>query len=339
MTRSWRAFAFFGTAAVCAACAACVVKLGALGADEWHTTIGWTVVAIVLALAAFGAFFNSDTAAKFAFIGSFFALCVAIGYIVAIECDLFVYFEDPDSFLELIRKYDSYAVLIYLAVQFAQVTVLPLPATLTTIAGIAVFGVTKTVLYSSAAIIAGSMVAFALGRTFGVKLAVWLCGARSVAKYRNLLKGKDTVLLYAMFLLPFFPDDLLCIIAGLGTMSYRSFLVMMIVTRPIGMLWIAGVYKGAVSIPANAVGAAVWIAIAVVTIAIFAVLYKYGDALGNAANRAIQKLSDKKKHKSASPVRKAPLRDDQLKEEIVRADAHGRQLVTDRAPKYPRDGQ
>ena len=326
MTRAGRFFGFLTIAAVCAASLLCVAKLTASGADDLHTAIGWTAVSAVLLLAAFGSFFNIEIIVKGAFLGAVTVLAVAIGYIIALRYDLFVYFEDTDAFRRLIAEYDSYAVLIYLTIQFLQVTVLPLPATLTTIAGIAVFGIPKTVLYSSAAIIAGSMVAFALGRTFGVKLAIWLCGAKTVAKYRDMLKGKDTVLLYAMFLLPFFPDDLLCIIAGLGTMSYKTFFVMMVITRPVGMLWIAGVYKGAVSIPANAAGAAVWISIAVATAALFALLYKYGDNI----TEFMQKYADKltaKFSKRRRKIKDPTLTDRKKKKKIRDRSASGRELV------------
>ena len=240
--------------------------------------------------------------------------------------------------LELIRRYDSYAVLIFVAVQFAQVTILPLPATLTTIAGFTVFGVGETLLYSSAAIIAGSMVAFAAGRTFGVRLAVWLCGAKSVAKYRELLKGRETLLLYAMFLLPIFPDDLLCVIAGLGSMSYRSFGIMMLITRPVGLLWTAAVYKGAVNIPANAAGIAAWAAIALVTVAVFAVLYKYGEKISEKLANVAAIVQSKLPHKPTKP-RNGVLRDDQIAERISVVDASCKSLVVDvTAKQKPPEG-
>ena len=331
-----------GAVVVAAACLVAVHFLSALyrspQVETWHFYIGLALIAAVVIAEIVGLIAGADFLRKAALVGSLAVAATALGYVAAIEYGWIKYFEDTDSLLELIRCYDSYAVLIFVAVQFAQVTILPLPATLTTIAGFTVFGVGETLLYSSAAIIAGSMVAFAAGRTFGVRLAVWLCGAKSVAKYRELLKGRETLLLYAMFLLPIFPDDLLCVIAGLGSMSYRSFGVMMLITRPVGVLWTAAVYKGAVNIPANAAGIAVWAAIALVTVAVFAVLYKYGEKISEKLANVAAIVQSKLPHKPTKP-RNGVLRDDQIAERISAVDASFKSLIVDvTAKQKPPEG-
>lgn len=331
-----------GAVVVAAACLVAVHFLSALyrspQVETWHVYVGLALIAAVVIAEIVGLIAGADFLRKAALVGSLAVAATALGYVAAIEYGWIKYFEDTDSLLELIRRYDSYAVLIFVAVQFAQVTILPLPATLTTIAGFTVFGVGETLLYSSAAIIAGSMVAFAAGRTFGVRLAVWLCGAKSVAKYRELLKGRETLLLYAMFLLPIFPDDLLCVIAGLGSMSYRSFGVMMLISRPVGVLWTAAVYKGAVNIPANAAGIAVWAAIALVTVAVFAVLYKYGEKISEKLANVAAIVQSKLPHKPTKP-RNGVLRDDQIAERISAVDASFKSLIVDvTAKQKPPEG-
>ena len=331
-----------GAVVVAAACLVAVHFLSALyrspQVETWHVYVGLALIAAVVIAEIVGLIAGADFLRKAALVGSLAAAAIALGYVAAIEYGWIKYFEDTDSLLELIRRYDSYAVLIFVAVQFAQVTILPLPATLTTIAGFTVFGVGETLLYSSAAIIAGSMVAFAAGRTFGVRLAVWLCGAKSVAKYRELLKGRETLLLYAMFLLPIFPDDLLCVIAGLGSMSYRSFGVMMLISRPVGVLWTAAVYKGAVNIPANAAGIAAWVAIALVTVAVFAVLYKYGEKISEKLANVAAIVQSKLPHKPTKS-RNGVLRDDQIAESISAVDASAKRLIVDvTAKQKPPEG-
>ena len=331
-----------GAVVVAAACLVAVHFLSALyrspQVETWHVYVGLALIAAVVIAEIVGLIAGADFLRKAALVGSLAVAATALGYVAAIEYGWIKYFEDTDSLLELIRRYDSYAVLIFVAVQFAQVTILPLPATLTTIAGFTVFGVGETLLYSSAAIIAGSMVAFAAGRTFGVRLAVWLCGAKSVAKYRELLKGRETLLLYAMFLLPIFPDDLLCVIAGLGSMSYRSFGVMMLISRPVGVLWTAAVYKGAVNIPANAAGIAVWAAIALVTVAVFAVLYKYGEKISEKLANVAAIVQSKLPHKPTKP-RNGVLRDDQIADRISAVDASFKSLIVNvTAKQKPPEG-
>ena len=331
-----------GAVVVAAACLVAVHFLSALyrspQVETWHVYVGFALTSAAFLSETVGLIAGADFLRKAALVGSLAVAAIAAAYVAAIEYGWIKYFDDTDSLLELIRRYDSYAVLIFVAVQFAQVTILPLPATLTTIAGFTVFGVGETLLYSSAAIIAGSMVAFAAGRTFGVRLAVWLCGAKSVAKYRELLKGRETLLLYAMFLLPIFPDDLLCVIAGLGSMSYRSFGVMMLISRPVGVLWTAAVYKGAVNIPANAAGIAAWVAIALVTVAVFALLYKYGEKISEKLANVAAIVQSKLPHKPTKP-RNGVLRDDQIAESISAVDASAKRLIVDvTAKQKPPEG-
>lgn len=256
-----------------------IYYLNTAGVGNMRIAVLCFAVAAISFLGFFGVFMNYEIAFKGGLIGAIIAVILFSAYCLAVRYGWLDLFRDRAAMQEFISRYDGYAIAVFIAVQFLQVTVLPLPSTITTLAGIALFGVWKTVLYSTIGIIAGSMFAFFLGRTFGVKLIVWICGAKMFTKYRNLVEGKDVLMLYAMFLLPFFPDDLLCLIAGLGTMSYKSFFVMMLITRPIGALWVAGVFKGAVSIPFSGWGIAVWAVIFIATVTIFVILYKYGDEI------------------------------------------------------------
>ncbi|MBQ8428346.1 MAG: VTT domain-containing protein, partial [Clostridia bacterium] len=62
-----------------------------------------------------------------------------------------------------------------------------------------------------------------------------MIGKEDLEKWQAKLKGKDNFILTAMFLLPLFPDDVLCFIAGLSSMSNRYFVIMMLICRIIGV--------------------------------------------------------------------------------------------------------
>ena len=137
---------------------------------------------------------------------------------------------------DMINKAGIWGPIVYIFIQFLQVTFVPIPSTITIIAGMAVFKSLPLVLVcSTIGMISGSMFAFFLGRMFGVKLIVWMVGSKSFNKYQKLLKGRDKMMLFLMFLFPVFPDDLLCMFAGVMTMSYGTFFVMQLITRPIGI--------------------------------------------------------------------------------------------------------
>lgn len=74
---------------------------------------------------------------------------------------------------ELFRAYLSRAgalmPLLYILFQFLQVIVLPVPAFVSTVAGVALFGPFKAALCSFVGIISGSLAAFFIGRKIGYK--------------------------------------------------------------------------------------------------------------------------------------------------------------------------
>ena len=60
----------------------------------------------------------------------------------------------------------------------------------------------------------------------------WLAGSKEEAnRWIKKLKGKEKVLLFFMFLLPLFPDDLLCSLAGVLPITFLEFLLMQGITR------------------------------------------------------------------------------------------------------------
>lgn len=97
------------------------------------------------------------------------------------------------------------------------------------------FGPLKGSFLSCIGIIAGSIVSFFIGRIFGYKVVKWLVGKESLDKGLKTIKGKDKVILTFMFLFPFFPDDVLCFVAGITTVSPTFFIVMIFITRIISV--------------------------------------------------------------------------------------------------------
>lgn len=134
----------------------------------------------------------------------------------------------------LIQKTGFYGRFVFFVLQFLQVTFIPIPSTILTIAGAVVFGPLQGSLLSLAGILLGSAVAFLLGQTFGRKLVSFMVGKENQEKWvRFLSKAKYSFVI--MMLLPMFPDDILCLVAGLTDMSWTFFMVTNLVTRPIGI--------------------------------------------------------------------------------------------------------
>ena len=251
----------------------------------------YAMLGIDFLLLAGGLLFGNRTCIRISvFLNGTMLLLATCGFLVW-KYDWFHKFRDVATLKAFLGQYGKTSALVFIVVQFLQVTIIPIPSAITTVAGVALFGLWKTVLYSTVGIVAGSMFAFWLGRKAGVRLVVWMCGESAYAKYRSIAEGKDRLILTLMFLFPLFPDDLLCLVAGMTDFTYRGFFLTMLWTRPIGILSVAGALNGAISIPITGWGIPVWIALIAVLVALFFVFWKYGDRIRDKIAAIFGKLS------------------------------------------------
>ena len=208
----------------------------------------------------------------------FMSITLAVLYVVKITG-----FWDKIGSVESLRKYVSgfgaYAVIIFIAIQFLQVVVLPVLGFITVSAGVLLFGAFRGSLYSVIGIVTASIVAFFIGRVFGYKVASWLVGKESLDKTLNMVKGKDKVILTFMFLFPFFPDDVLCFVAGLSSMSVPYYIVMITITRIINIVVSSYSINGSLIPYDTWWGILIWIGVFVAVAALCYVVYKYGDKI------------------------------------------------------------
>ena len=187
--------------------------------------------------------------------------------------------ESIESLRKIIDSTGIWAPLVYIVMQALQVFLLPLPGVLTVGVGVALFGELETCLYSYIGILIGSIIAFWIGRVIGYKAAAWLVGKESLDKWLEKVKGKDRTILTAMFILPLFPDDILCFVTGLSTMSWKYFIVMQLIARAISVVATSYSLGGSIIPYTTWWGILIWILIGAAIIALFILLYKKGDKI------------------------------------------------------------
>ncbi len=183
--------------------------------------------------------------------------------------------------VEALRSYISAAgawtAVVYVIFCFLQVVLLPVPGSVAVAVGVAMFGPLKCALFAFIGIVVGSVVAFAVGRWVGYKAVCWIAGKDSIDKWLKKVKGKDYLILSLMFLLPMFPDDVLCFIAGLSSMSWGYFAVMIIITRAISVFSTAYSFE---LIPFTTWwGILIWIVLAALVALSFWLVCKYSDKI------------------------------------------------------------
>ncbi len=177
-----------------------------------------------------------------------------------------------DDMRAYIERFSPYSYIIYFLVQFASIIIAPIPSNVTSLAGAALFGTIPAFLLTYAAVALGSAVVFQLARLLGQPFVDRFVSRGSIEKYMDLIRRKQDIFFMMAFLLPGFPDDILCFLAGLTKLSFRRFLFLVLAFRPWGLLVSCAVGGSALSLP-------LWVLalLCAAGIAVFLAAMKYGD--------------------------------------------------------------
>ena len=185
------------------------------------------------------------------------------------------------------------APLAFIFISFLQVTFIPIPGAVTILAGNYLFGAFFSFLYSYIGMMIGGIFAFFLGRVLGRPFVNWLAGGKEIADgWIKRLKGRETVFLFFAFLLPLFPDDLLCSVAGVLTMRYSTFIIMQVITRATSIGATILFMSGEI-IPFHGWGLMVLSAVALICVIAFIFSMKYADKLNSWFDNLITKISNR----------------------------------------------
>ncbi|MGN0824341.1 MAG: TVP38/TMEM64 family protein [Candidatus Coproplasma sp.] len=206
--------------------------------DRYHDYLFWSIVGIVFSLLVLYLVFfalNKQVIYRFILCALICLDLVAVVFYALSATGVLSKLTSVEKLREYISSFGAAAVIIFIAFQFLQVVILPVPGSVSVGVGVALFGPLRCSIFSFIGIMAGSIVAFALGRWVGYKAVCWVVGKDDLDKWLKKLKGKDYLLLSIMFLLPLFPDDVLCFIAGLSSMTWGYYLIMITVTRLISV--------------------------------------------------------------------------------------------------------
>jgi len=185
---------------------------------------------------------------------------------------------------EYIARCAPWSHLAYFGIQLASVIIAPIPSNITAAAGAYLFGLWPSFLLTWGAVAAGSAVVFLLARGLGQQFAGQFVSEKLSGKYLDVIRRKRDVFLALAFLFPFFPDDILCILAGLTDIPFKRFFLLVAAFRPWGLLVSCLVGSATVSIP--------WwgmVLLGAAGIAVFLLAMKYGDRLEDAVMKRLEK--------------------------------------------------
>ena len=211
-------------------------------------------------------------------------LLCALGGVFLWRSGFFAALSSQQALQDYISQFAPYSHLCFFLLQFLSVVLAPIPSNLTAAAGGLLFGTWPAFFLTYGAVMAGSLLVFWLARTLGRDFVDRVVSRKLAEKYQKVIREKTTVFLALAFLLPYFPDDMLCILAGLTPITFGRFALLALFTRPWGLLFASALGGASLSIP---LWAMVLIGLAGVMIFVLGMLY--GDRLERAVLKRLGK--------------------------------------------------
>ncbi len=204
-------------------------------------------------------------------------LFILVAFVVGIAIFLYQtgFFEAVHSINSMrayIEHFSTHSYIIYFIVQLASVIIAPIPSNVTALAGAALFGSIPAFLLTYAAVVLGAVLVFQLARILGQPFVERFISRRDMDKYMEVIRRKENIFFIMAFLLPGFPDDLLCFLAGLTEMPLKRFAIIVALCRPWGLLVSCMLGGSILEFP-------IWAIVLIVLLAIvlFVIAMKYGD--------------------------------------------------------------
>lgn len=180
-------------------------------------------------------------------------------------------FEAMENYIDRSAPYGQF---FFFFIQLFSVILAPIPSNVTALAGAVLFGLWQAFFLTYGAVILGSLIMFSLARVLGRPFTDRFVSKKVSEKYLETIRSKQDIFLLLVFLFPFFPDDIICILAGLTTIRPFRFLIIALIARPWGLFVASAVGSATIAIP-------LWgmILLGVVGLSVFILALKYGDHL------------------------------------------------------------
>lgn len=145
-------------------------------------------------------------------------------------------FYNAEELRDFIQGFGVLAPLVLIALQVLQVLVAPIPGQVLGIAAGYSFGVFWGTFFAMIGAGLGSFVAIFLAKRYGRPAAEYFVKEESMDRFDDLTAEYGFMPFFLLFLLPGFPDDTVCFIAGLTKLDMKRLVVYATIGRFPGML-------------------------------------------------------------------------------------------------------
>jgi len=132
--------------------------------------------------------------------------------------------QDQDAVSAYLQGYGSLGPVILFVLLIAQVFVAIIPGHALMVTAGYVYG-TMGLFVTMTSTILGSQIAFLIARKYGRSLIYRLASPEIIDRWDKVAKHQGILFFFFSFVLPIFPSDLMCYVAGLCTISPKRFFI------------------------------------------------------------------------------------------------------------------
>lgn len=129
-----------------------------------------------------------------------------------------------------LQSYGSLGPIVLFLLLVAQVFIAVIPGHALMVTAGYVYGTTGLFVVIASTIL-GSQVAFTIARRFGRGFIYKVASPEIIGRWDGIAKHQGIIFYFFSFVLPIFPSDLMCYVAGLSTISARRFFIANILGR------------------------------------------------------------------------------------------------------------
>ena len=246
----------------------------------WLNALLYSIICLLIVLSIVGYALKKDVYLKLSIVASVVLIIIYLGYFILVKTKLIEQITSFEDLRQLIVGFGGWGILSYIIINLLQCIIIPVPTTLTVLVGTAIYGPTIAFIYATIGVIIGSSISFVIGRYCSKPVIYWIFGKTKVEKYQNMLNKRAGLILFLTLTLPFFPDDLICMMAGVSNIRYVKFLLISIIARGVGLATISFFGSGQI-IPFSGWGIVVWIGLALTVLSLLMLAFIKRDKIKN----------------------------------------------------------
>lgn len=157
---------------------------------------------------------------------------------------LYGFFQDTESLKATVKSAGAWGPFVFIAVQFLQIIIAPIPGQAAGLIAGALFGPWLGTLYSVVGAALGFTTIFILAKMFGRPFVEKFVPKNELKRLDGITNKAGPFVLFLIFLLPGFPDDIICYLAGLSKIPIKVLVLVSIAGRLPGYLLTAFIGAG-----------------------------------------------------------------------------------------------